>query len=138
MSTSSTLSVAPTRTSALLPVLMYRIIAWTNARRLTGMRWFASSTIAMLPLYLIAIALRDHCGAGAHRGHRFQGVADQHVRRCDRHHIPGPHDLVNGNQQAAANFPAGMEFGEIFFFESARLEQNHRQGIAQREHCSRA
>src|SRR4030095_9931622 len=34
------------------------MIAWTKARRFPGVRWCTSSTMAVLPLYLIAIPLR--------------------------------------------------------------------------------
>ena len=44
------------------------------------------------------------------------------------------HDLMHPQEQAAPNHPGRMETGEIFFLESARLEQDHRERVAQREH----
>jgi hypothetical protein len=40
------------------------MIAWTNARKLPGVRWCTSNTMAGLPLYLIAIPLRRSLAAG--------------------------------------------------------------------------
>src|ERR1700730_4122090 len=45
---------------------------------------------------------------------------------------------MNSQEQAAPNHPGRMEAREIFLLEAARLEQYHRERIAEGEHDGRA
>ena len=52
--------------------------------------------------------------------------------------VPGTHDLVHPQKQAAADHSRGMEPGEILFLKSARFKQHHGKRIAEGEHDGRA
>ena len=60
------------------------------------------------------------------------------IRRDQRERLARPHDLVDAHEQTAPNHSGRMKFGEILLLKSARLEQHHRQRVAQREHDGRA
>ena len=84
------------------------------------------------------ISIGDHGGAGAHCGHSFQDVANSSIGHYQRQRLARAHDLMHAHQQTAADHSGRMKFGKILFLKSARLEQHHRERVAQRQHYRRA
>ena len=85
-----------------------------------------------------AIGIDDSRSTGAAFGHFLEhlhyfgvGIGHRHARRF-------AHDLTDAGKQDPAEAAARMETREVFLVESARLEQNHGQGIAEGEHGCRA
>ena len=77
----------------------------------------------------------DHDGSPRSDGrHGPKHVADRRVGRYDCHRFARPHDLMNAHQRAATNHAARMKFSKILLIESARLQKDHGQSVAQREH----
>ena len=45
---------------------------------------------------------------------------------------------MNAHQHAAADHAAGMKFSEVFLVKATRLQEHHRQRVAQSQHHCRA
>ncbi len=77
----------------------------------------------------------DGDGAGALSGDEGERLVDRGGRRC-RMAICSlrAHDVLDLEQQVAAERAAGMEGGEVLLLEAARLEQHHGQRVADGEH----
>ena len=100
-----------------------------------GMRLVMSRQIAVgEDAAQFAIAIDDGRGAGAALGHFFQHLEHGGVGAGHRELGGFAHDLVDPGEQNAAETAPGVETGKVVLLESARLKQNHGQGITKREH----
>src|SRR4051812_40094529 len=86
----------------------------------------------------LSIAVSDHRRAGPHIRHCFQDAAHSCIRSDQGQGFSRPHNLMDASEQAPADCSARMEAGEIFLLKSARLEQDHRNRVAESEHDGRA
>src|SRR5262245_32767990 len=76
------------------------MIAWTKARRFPGVRWCTSSTMAVLPLYLIAIPLRRSFAAAIELKFLVESTA---IYKSSRAGLTKPRDSAELKRRAAAN-----------------------------------
>src|SRR6476469_1184518 len=82
----------------------------------------------------LLVRTRDHGRARAKRSHYFENGPDVLIWLDKGNGGARPHDLVNPHKQRTADHSAGMKFRESLLLESAGLEQNHGQRIAEGKH----
>src|SRR5678816_4275257 len=75
------------------------MIAWTKARRFPGVRWCTSSTMAVLPLYLIAIPLRRSFAAAIELRFLVERTALYKSSRAQRSEVEGSRGNLRGGPQ---------------------------------------
>ena len=84
------------------------------------------------------ILRHDDDGSGTGFGHAGDRFAHRQIRSHLHEIVAGAHDVAGPQQKSASQRSAGMQLGEVFLRESARLEQDHGEGIAHHERVRRA
>src|SRR6478672_2696870 len=109
------------------------MIAWTKARRFPGVRWCTSSTMAVLPLYLIAIPLRRSFAAAIELRFLVESTALYKSSRAGAREVEGFRGAQQGraatNSKASSRTPvvlngADRSLQHGVLYSSGRLNAN--------------
>ncbi|MNI83604.1 hypothetical protein D3C73_1404300 [compost metagenome] len=82
-----------------------------------------------------AVRFGDHGHAQAFAGHFKEGVLEQCATLYLGQFGTSVHDILDLEQQAAAQCATGVREGEVFCGKAARFEQGNGQGVAQHQCC---
>ncbi len=81
-----------------------------------------------------AVGVGEDGGAGAAAGHAGEDSTDVGVDGKRGNEIARAHDFGDFEQKRPPEAPAGVKPGEVFLSESARFQQDHREGVAEDQH----